>query len=300
MTSHQVTVTLSTTQEQSTGCSSPAGRQNAARPSSMSSSANHAATTTPTNVNREGQRPALPAARTRRPAARAARRRPGQAPARSPTSRCPGSSSEHRPRHHGGRIGRPEQRHREEAQPDGQRQQRRPRHPLVEIDSQATRRQTSAPWQTRRIAATKYAVVSTTPSPARAMNTRYVVCGSSGLGEYAASIVSISPQNPARPGRPRLASAVRPEDTGQMRRAAVEPAADLGERSCRRRGPSTPPTRKNSRPVIAPCATLAKFAAAAPCGVRVEIASTTKPMCPMLEYAISRLRSVWARQASDP
>ena len=45
---------------------------------------------------------------------------------------------------------------------------------------------------------------------------------------------------------------------------------------------------------------LANSAPLMPVGVSVAMPSSTKPMWPTLEYAISRLRSRWARQASEP
>ena len=58
------------------------------------------------------------------------------------------------------------------------------------------------------------------------------------------------------------------------------------------------PTQKNSIPVITPCATIPKMAALIPIGVRVAMASMTKPMWPTEENAINRFRSRCARQAS--
>ncbi len=49
-----------------------------------------------------------------------------------------------------------------------------------------------------------------------------------------------------------------------------------------------------------PCATLPISAAWMPVAVSVATPSSTKPMCPTLEYAMSRFSSVWARQTSEP
>ena len=49
-----------------------------------------------------------------------------------------------------------------------------------------------------------------------------------------------------------------------------------------------------------PCATLPISAASKPVAVSVAMPSRTKPMCPTLEYAMSRLSSVCARQTRPP
>ncbi len=60
------------------------------------------------------------------------------------------------------------------------------------------------------------------------------------------------------------------------------------------------PAMKKSMPVMRPWATMPKMAALMPIGVSVAMASITKPMWATDEKAISRLRSVWARQPSAP
>ena len=99
----------------------------------------------------------------------------------------------------------------------------------------------------------------------------------------------------ARGWRPRPAPAGRP--VAARGRTGSAGSADRSVVPCRS---LTPPTRKNSRPVMTPCATLAYRAPLIPTGVSVAMPSRTKPMWPTEENATRRLRSRWARQASDP
>ncbi len=62
----------------------------------------------------------------------------------------------------------------------------------------------------------------------------------------------------------------------------------------------TDPARKNSMPVMRPCATMPKIAALIPKSVRVAMPSITKPMCATEENAIRRFMSRCARQHSAP
>jgi hypothetical protein len=141
--------------------------------------------------------------------------------------------------------------------------------------------------------------VITAPTPPSTMHTRYVVLGRPAAGSNAASRVSISPQNPASPGSPRLAIAASASTAAIRGDLAYSPRPSPTRSEVSRRSLSAP-TRKNSRPVISPWAMFATSAPLTPTGVSVAMPSSTKPMWPTLEYATSRFRSVCARQAREP
>ena len=85
-----------------------------------------------------------------------------------------------------------------------------------------------------------------------------------------------SPQNPARPGSPSEAMAVKPRIHPSLGACSSRPpsreSSRVPKRSC------TDPARKNSRPVIRPWATMPNTAALMPKLVRVAMPSITKPM----------------------
>ena len=117
-------------------------------------------------------------------------------------------------------------------------------------------------------------------------------------GSYAERIAGNSPQKPARPGRPSEAIAQKPRIQpifgADTRRPPSRDISRVWNECC------TVPARKNSIPVMRPCATIPKIAALIPNDVRVEMPSITKPMCATEENAIRRFMSVCARHPSAP
>ena len=111
-----------------------------------------------------------------------------------------------------GGVADPEDQPRPDADRDRQHGQRNPRDE-VGRDRVAQRRarasgRATTPKSTRRSIATKYSAVSTVPSAGDAPSARGTAARASAApGWYAPSMASISPQNPARPGSPRLATA---------------------------------------------------------------------------------------------
>jgi hypothetical protein len=107
-----------------------------------------------------------------------------------------------------------------------------------------------------------------------------------------------SPQNPARPGRPRDAKAqkprIHPSLGAWMRRPPRRDSSRVWNRSWME------PARKKSIPVMRPWATMPNTAALIPNDVRVAMPSITKPMWATEEKAISRFMSRWARHPSAP
>src|SRR5690606_37249221 len=139
----------------------------------------------------------------------------------------------------------------------------------------------AGPWLTRRSIRRKYAAVSAAPAAA----TTPRVTHSAPLRCTAATTANISPQKPARPGRPSDAIAPnpsRPARTGACSRSPPSRASSpVWLRSL------IAPARKNSRPVMTPWATLPIRAAWIPTADSVAMPSSTNPMWPTDEYAMS-------------